>query len=156
MDYDFVIVRQIDTLFDPNVNAEMIVDEMAIANLKVFGTKDIPVGIPVCYDSSLDTDRRHTSSTMLSSHAFILNREAVSTLKDSFYQKALHEVDYYYMLLGSHNFLNGDPGGIMHRVCIKQNVELLSVRGIFLSPEVCRGREKGGTIDYSNLDRTGI
>lgn len=155
LDYDFVIVRQIDTLFNPHCNAEMLADEMARANTKVLGGKDIPAGIPVCYDLSKDMDRRHASSTMLTSHAFILNRDAVITLKDSFYQKALHEVDYYYIMLGSHNFLNGDPGGIMHRICIKQNVEPMSVREIFLRPEHCRGGDKGGKVDFSNIDRTG-
>lgn len=155
LNYDHVIIRQIDTLFNPFCNVEMIKDEMTRRHQKVFSSDNIPAGVPICYDLSLDMNRRHPSSTMITSHTFILNRKAVKILKDNFYQLVLNEIDYYYKMIGPNNFLNGDPGGIMHRICIKQNVEPISLREIFLRPEWCRGGEKGGTIDFSNLDRSG-
>jgi hypothetical protein len=156
LDYDFVIIRQVDTLWNPHCNARMVFDEMGRSNQKVFNNYNIPEGIPVCYDLSMDMNRRHPSATMLTSHAFILNREAVKILKDNFFRFSLHEVDFYYTILGSNNFLNGDPGGIMHKICIKNDVESVSLREVFLRPEFCRGGEKGGKVDYSNLDRTGV
>jgi hypothetical protein len=134
----------------------MIHDEMALRNNKVFSSNNIPAGVPVCYDLTLDMCMRHSSATMLTSHGFILNRAAVITLKDNFYQWTLDEIDYYYNMLGPYNFLNGDPGGIMHRICVKQNVESISLRDLFLRPEDCRGGEKGGGVDFSNLDRSGL
>jgi hypothetical protein len=166
LNYDFVIVRQIDTLFNPIANVEMLESELKRSNEKIFFSGETSIKpavcyddrytgmIPICYDVSLDMER-HPSSTMISSHAFILNRSAVITLKDNFYQLALNEIDHYYKLLGSSNYLDGDPGGIMHRICVKQNVEPISLRAVFLRPEVCRGGEKGGKIDFANLDRVG-
>ena len=156
LDYDYIIVRQVDTVIQPDCNAEQILDEMATSNQKIFKSDHVPAGIPVCYDLSRGRDPQHHSSTMITSHAFILNREAVIILKDNFYQLVLNEIDHYYNLLGADNFLDGDPGGILHRICVKQTIESLSLQEIYMRPEDCRIGDKGGTVNYSNLDRSGV
>ena len=154
--YDYIILRQIDTLFNPDVNAEMLVNEMEKRNQKFFSSRTVPAGVPVCYDFSFDMKQRHPSTTWIPSHGFILNPAAIHKLKDNFYQFAVAEIDHYWKMLGTNIFLPGDPGVIMPRICIKQNVEPISIRDPLLHPAVCRGGDKGGTVDFSNLDRTGV
>lgn len=153
--YDFIILRQIDTLFNPDVDAEMLINEMEKRNQKFFSSPNIPDGVAVCYDFSFDLKQRHPSTTWVSSHGFILNPAAIHKFKDNFYQFAVKEIDHYWKMLGNDIFLIGDPGVIMPRICIKQNVEPISIRDPLLRPEVCRGGGKGGTVDFSNLDRSG-
>ena len=153
--YDFIILRQIDTLFNPDINAEMLINEMEKRNEKFFSSPNIPGGVAVCYDFSFDLKQRHPSSTWVPSHGFILNPAAIHKFKDNFYQCAVKEIDHYWKMLGTNIFLPGDPGIIMPRICVKQNVEPISIRDPLLRPEQCRGGNKGGTIDFSNLDRAG-
>ena len=155
--YDFIILRQTDTLFNPHVNAEMLVNEMEKRNQKFFSSRNIPNGVAVCYDFSFDRKQRHPSTTWVPSHGFILNPAAIHKLKDNFYQFVVNEIDYYWKLLGTTDiFLLADPGVIMPRICIKQDVEPIAIRDPLLLPEVCRGGKKGGTINFSNLDRAGV
>jgi len=161
LEYDYVVLRQIDTIFENHVDQECLLGEMTQRNIEVFKADAHLADIPIMYDMSHGMGKWHASSMMTWPYAFILNRAAVSTIKDTFYQHAVFEVNKYFERIGSENFTLGFPGGIMLSIAIKKDIDVIALNRPIQAPTQSRGTTSKEMVnypenDYARLDRTGI
>lgn len=157
LDYDFTIVRQIDTVIESFVNQEEILKELTERANTLFQTKTYPATIPMIYDMGADEDRMdHVGGLITWSHAFVLNRATVKILRNNFYRLALYEANRYFELIGENNYTMGLPTPVLFRLAIKQEIEMLSMPRLVQHPTVVRGQGKPICEDYARIDRAGI
>jgi len=167
LDYDYICLRQTDTLFHLNIDTAGVMNELSAKNRKIFDRDNTDHKIPFLADFGLGFSPQepyYPCSTFMPSHAYILNRSAVEIIKKDFYQNALSEINHYHTLLGHWNKINfRKPGLLMHKLIIKLGIESLSLSPLIFNPKQLNrdpagasmyGRN-GGYIDHSCLDKQG-
>jgi len=160
LDYDYILLRQFDTLIRPHITKKIIIDKITSTTKQLFNQKQPKSHIPLMYEMS--GEHRTTigqkpqsavaASSYIPSYAYLLNRAAVELLKDDFYKSALIECDHYYKTIGQDNFTMGLPGVIMLKIAIKHDIEIIKMKAIVDDPINVRGTP-ALQHDYARLDR---
>jgi len=156
LEYDFTVVRQIDTIFEFDTNCEQIKNELTGRAKSLFMTGDYPADIPMIYELGFKEAMTSFSTFITWSHAFIFNRAAVKLLRDNFYQFAAYETNRYFELIGENNYTMSIPAVIIIQIAVKQEIEMISLPKIIIHPTHARGQGRPVTDDYARIDRTGI
>lgn len=132
LDYDYIIVRQMDTWFYPVLTKKQVYKIFEHSRHQVllsakFEEPTIPLNdIPVAW-ASVTTNPMFPMSTWIDSFFYMLNRSTVEILQQNFFTKILQEIEIFYQRSGAETRpILGKPGTIFHHVAIKNDITVIN------------------------------
>ena len=132
LDYDYIVVRQMDTWYYPIMSKEEIEEVFTTSRRKVllspkFEELKIPMDdIPVAW-TAVTTNPVFPMTTWIDSYFFMFNRSAVKVLQQDFFVKILEEIEVYYLRAGAKaRPILGKPGTLFHHQAIKNNITVIN------------------------------
>ena len=155
-EYDYIAVRQFDTWW---ADTSLSIDDLLDTSPGSFTSQVFPYDplyarkkAPLAYviDQGQYPDYFPIVGNIASCF-FILNRYAVNILKQDFFKIALHEIDLLHEQLGPSQFLIGNPGSILFKVFMKNNIHAIDIAPF----EVCKIKD-GWSVsseNYAHLER---
>lgn len=131
LEYDYLIVRQMDTWFYPLLTKENLYTIFEYFRRQVLLSRhfeeptmplyDIPVTWAVQYSNNI-----FPMSTWIESFFYMFNKPTVEILQKNFFLKILQEIEIFYLRNGKNtNPILGKPGVLFHHVAIKNDITVI-------------------------------
>lgn len=131
LDYDYLIVRQMDTWFYPLLTDEQLQaiftkSRDIVLMSPQFDEPTVPLNdIPVTWAMQVHSPK-FPMSTWIESFFYMFNKTTVEILQKDFFKKILQEIEIFYLRNGAKaRPILGKPGTLFHHIAIKNDITVI-------------------------------